>query len=243
MITAETRHLLESLGGHKITTRHLDDVYYDTVDNALMRKDHWLRKRDGVWELKYRHQHTEKLLSSDQYTEKLPSSDQYTEKTDGNHILEHLENEFQRWSSCNTAKEMLTMTTVTMDTILECGKLLPIVEVKCARESYVIKQECSGSMKVEGCEMGDSCGEVKVDLDECILCDVGEEKRYEVGEVEMMVASPDMVHIASQRCQDLAQKLGGCVSATPGGKVSFSLQITNPPLWQSLIDASLIRKP
>lgn len=43
-------------------------------------------------------------------------------------------------------------------------------------------------------------------------------------------------------CSMYNNNTGGCVSATPGGKVSFSLQITNPPLWQSLIDASLIRK-
>ena len=31
----------------------LVDKYYDTCEYALLKKDHWLRQRNGDWELKY----------------------------------------------------------------------------------------------------------------------------------------------------------------------------------------------
>ena len=54
IITSETREQLRTLGAQKTATKSVCDVYCDTPDHSLMRNDHWLRKRDGKWELKYR---------------------------------------------------------------------------------------------------------------------------------------------------------------------------------------------
>ena len=220
LITAGTRRQLESLGGHRTATEHIHDVYYDTVEHSLMMRDHWLRQRDGRWELKYQHhttlqdtaQYTERLQDAEHYTERLQGADQYTEETDENLIFKHLEEEFRIQSQfSNNAEE--TRTSVTLETLLECSALVPVVKVNCVRESYVIRDGLREGVE-GGCETGDVGGEVRVDLDECVWCGGGggerRRRRYGVGEVEIMVASPDQVRTAAQRCRDLALKLGKC---------------------------------
>ena len=39
-------------GGKEPGTKRFTDVYYDTADCSLTRRDTWLRERDGAWELK-----------------------------------------------------------------------------------------------------------------------------------------------------------------------------------------------
>jgi len=43
---------IESLGGEKLGEKQFRDLYYDTPDYSLVRRDIWLRCRDGKWELK-----------------------------------------------------------------------------------------------------------------------------------------------------------------------------------------------
>ena len=45
---------IASLGGTTIGEKSFTDVYYDTADCALTRRDMWLRCRDDEWELKLR---------------------------------------------------------------------------------------------------------------------------------------------------------------------------------------------
>ena len=263
IITSETRHRLSALGAHRATTRNVLDVYYDTPQNMLMRDDHWLRKRNGNWELKYRltpsavvaegrgevgregvrlskqrdyhsrGDETELERAKSNKPSQLPSSlsppqtqqtDQYIEEEDTVNILAHLEKVFQLLtrSVITDAVQSSPMATVTMDTLLECGPLVPIVEIEFVRECYIIKEnsgDSGDSRKVGdrgGCE-GDSGGkweEVKVDLDKCTYAGRGggEGREYGVGEVEIMVASSDEAEGAAQRCRELAQQLGKCRS-------------------------------
>ena len=127
----------------------------------------------------------------------LQDTDHYTEETDESSILAHLEERF-RIKSKNA--EMKDSAIVAMDTLVECGVLVPIVEVKCVRESYVIRE--SG----EGVRVGCGWEEVRVDLDECVCGESGEV--YGVGEVEIMVSSSALVGVAADRCRSLALQLG-----------------------------------
>ena len=43
---------VEAQGGKELGTKRFTDVYYDTADCSLTRRDTWLRERDGAWELK-----------------------------------------------------------------------------------------------------------------------------------------------------------------------------------------------
>lgn len=247
MITPETRPCLATLGGQRTTTKTVRDVYFDTLQHSLMRNDHWLRKRDGVWELKHRcslsvagredrargspldrrgdfHRNEKNDLEEGEIVS-LPTSceapsqgtDQYREETDSSHILTHLETVFQIRSK-NIAMDTGSgaMATVTMDTLLECSTLIPIVEVNFVRECYVIKEGFAVKVEIGGGyeeEDGESCEgggggrwkEVMVDLDEC---ECGGGGRYGVGEVEIMVASSDQAQSAAQRCRDIALQLG-----------------------------------
>ena len=217
--TAHTRSRLVSLGSRMVGRRQLHDVYYDTAGQDMMRADHWLRKRGGRWELKCRHrfdvrerisiggesvrtQHEEEssvLQDTQSGTDLvLQDIDQYTEENDELFILKHLEEVFQVKTKCG---DVSTLTTVTMDTLVECGALVPIVEVKCVRECYVVRETGDGVR-------GGGWEEVKIDLDECVCGEGEEERRYGVGEVEITVLSQALVQSAAQRCRDLAIQLG-----------------------------------
>jgi len=43
---------VEELGGKRVSEASFTDVYFDTPDCALTRRDIWLRRRDDEWELK-----------------------------------------------------------------------------------------------------------------------------------------------------------------------------------------------
>ena len=116
---------------------------------------------------------------------------------------------------------------VTMDTLLEGGALVPVVEIESVRESYILRGDgwkgggggglrrggegregCSrdvgrvGSGGEVGGEVGRAgCeGEVRVDLDDC-------PGKYGVGEVEIMVHSAGHIQPAAKRCRAIAAHL------------------------------------
>ena len=45
--------LAHGFAREKVYDEVLVDKYYDTCEYALLKKDHWLRQRNGDWELKY----------------------------------------------------------------------------------------------------------------------------------------------------------------------------------------------
>lgn len=201
LLIPDTRNRLSSLGAHLTVKKHLHDVYYDTADHEMIMRDFWLRRREGRWELKWRDLHEEEgggsvaILPEDRGV--LCATDQYKEEDEEGSILDHLEKIFRLRTR---ATNLTSSTAVTMDTVLECGVLVEVVEVNCIRESYLMRGGGSGEWT-----------EVKVDLDECELKGEGGEGgggRYGVGEVEIIVSSPTVVEPAALRCRDLAALLG-----------------------------------
>ena len=236
LLTQDTRDRLSSLGGILTARKHLHDTYYDTGEHLLVQQDHWLRKRNGHWELKCHHhlhseqeedsvsksecrnpedkyvlqdtndsesilQDTDKSVLQDTNGRKgvLKETDQYREETNEDSILAHLDEVFRIRTKTMGMSKVTPGAIISMDTLLECGVLVPLVEVSCVRECYVLR---GGEMTGE---KGVGCEEVKVDLDECVC---GEEGRYGVGEVEIMVSSPSDVESAADKCRDLALQLG-----------------------------------
>ncbi|CAI8032888.1 Thiamine-triphosphatase [Geodia barretti] len=166
----------------------------------------------------------------------LKHTDHYREETNEHLILAHLEEVFQIRTK---TMEMKPGVVVTMDTLLECGILVPLVEVRCVRECYIVRIP----RNLEGVgEKGGECEEVRVDLDEC-ECGEGGGGTYGVGEVEIMVSSLTDVEPAAQKCRDLALQLGDCPSLPPGGKVPFCLKRSKPQLWETLLGNGVLRRP
>ncbi|XP_064466948.1 thiamine-triphosphatase-like [Ornithodoros turicata] len=56
IVPADIHVRLENVGAIPISEKEFTDVYYDTLDHTLCKRDHWLRKRSEYdrWELKYR---------------------------------------------------------------------------------------------------------------------------------------------------------------------------------------------
>ena len=52
-IGPETRSKLTDLGAKLTQKEEFTDIYYDTSAHKLMTSSHWLRQRNGVWQLKY----------------------------------------------------------------------------------------------------------------------------------------------------------------------------------------------
>lgn len=49
----ETRSKLTALGAKLTLREEFTDIYYDTPAHQLMTSSHWLRQRNGEWQLKY----------------------------------------------------------------------------------------------------------------------------------------------------------------------------------------------
>ena len=49
----ETRQKLTELGAELKLKEEFTDIYFDTAAYQLMTSSHWLRQRDGMWQLKY----------------------------------------------------------------------------------------------------------------------------------------------------------------------------------------------
>ena len=49
---AQLRARIEQNGGALLGEKSFTDIYYDTAECSLTRRDMWLRSRDGAWELK-----------------------------------------------------------------------------------------------------------------------------------------------------------------------------------------------
>ena len=52
-IGPETRSKLTALGARLTQREEFTDIYYDTDAHQLMTSSHWLRQRNGEWQLKY----------------------------------------------------------------------------------------------------------------------------------------------------------------------------------------------
>lgn len=52
-IGPQTRPKLIALGAEQTSRLEFTDTYFDRADHQLMKADHWLRKRNGTWQLKH----------------------------------------------------------------------------------------------------------------------------------------------------------------------------------------------
>lgn len=147
MIEVERKFLLTSHILEKVKQESLEkyppkvvllDVYYDTVTNALMSHDMWLRKRNNIWQLKSRVDGSAKHCETTQYLES-------ENKDEILSIITPLLSEGRN--------------TLGLSELVDCGTLLVIMELTSSRQSFHIGHL---TVDVDQTDFGFDVGEIEV---------------------------------------------------------------------------------
>jgi len=181
LFTDERTTEVLSRAGAKVTgERKFTDMYYDTKDFGLTLADHWLRRRDDCWQLKYPARDrnipdcpTASFLISTLYREAETDSD----------ILSSL------FALCtNTQKApSLNFKSCKLDEL--------------SIESFIEENQCFVFAEITTKRLSYDLDGVRIDLD---VTNTG----YRVGELEVMVRSTSDIDWARSKINDLAAKIG-----------------------------------
>ena len=173
-----TREKLTSLGAAPHSKEEFTDIYYDTADLKLMTSYHYLRRRNGQWQLKYAVINSEASWSGAGTTERQHSGIECNyELEDVPAIITQLRNVV-----------VIDKGTKMLSHLIEEEMLLPVAEYSTMREKWVWPDK----------RMGDS---VSIELDEASF-------NYALGSVEVMVGVAEEVPAAESIARDIAGKIG-----------------------------------
>ena len=148
-IGPETRPRLTELGAKQTLREEFRDVYFETVDCKLMTSDHWLRKRDGKWQLKYPVLNTEALD-----TEQSSRTERYYELEDAPAIITQLRYVI-------AIEEAIS----SLDCLVEEKVLQPVAEFSTVREGWAWPDRRMGervSIELDEASFNYSVGSVEV---------------------------------------------------------------------------------
>lgn len=123
-IGPETRAKLTDLGAKQNSKEEFTDVYFDTADIRLMTSAHWLRKRDGRWQLKH-------SVRSNLPNVGILDREQLS-RTECNYELEEDGAIARQLRSVGVVKDE----TDSLDQLAEVGVLLPVAEFSTIREGW-----------------------------------------------------------------------------------------------------------
>ncbi len=183
----DTEPRLQTLGGRLVQRYSFHDVYMDTLDYRLTSNDHWLRQRDGQWQLKCPPATGVAPLSQ--------ATSQYSEWQDDMSILQHVLPLLQdstnplAETAAKSPDDMQCCPSGNTDTspssiqeMLSSGKWCEIARFTTHRSSYTL-------------------GDFSIDLDSA---DFG----LQVGEIETLVSHESQIAEAIVEIDKLANKLG-----------------------------------
>ena len=123
-ICPETRAKLTALGAKQNSKEEFTDVYYDTADSRLMTSAHWLRKRDGRWQLKH-------SVRGDMTSVGILDREQLA-RTECNYELEEDAAILMQLRTAGVVKDE----TESLDRLVEVGMLQPMAEFSTIREGW-----------------------------------------------------------------------------------------------------------
>ena len=182
-ITPLTKQKLAALGAERKGSCQFTDIYFDTSSHVLMLEDHWLRKRDGKWQLKY---------TTGGQMGQTAGSDVYNELDTQDKILEHL-----RTPSAGNFHGLIQNSPQTLDQLITGGILIPVVEFSTTRETYTYRDTETGMV-------------VCIDLDRASFgYAVGEVEMMVEGEEEVALAKEKTKAIAIQLGKELLASFPG----------------------------------
>ena len=177
-IGTETRKKLTELGAKLTKREEFTDVYYDTTDYKLMTSAHYVRQRNGNWQLKYavkdRAPHHGGAAALDRVQSRIECN---YELEDEPAIIAQLRNVL-----------VIDEDTRLLSQLVEKGALLPVAEFSTQREGWAWPDK----------RMGDH---VSIELDEASF-------NYAIGSVEVMVGVAGEVPTAESTARDIAGKIG-----------------------------------
>ena len=148
-IGPETRPRLTALGAKQTLREEFRDVYFETVDCKLMTSDHWLRKRDGKWQLKHPVLNTEALD-----TEQFSRTERYYELEDAPAIITQLRNVIA-----------IDEAILSLDCLVEEKVLQPVADFSTFREGWAWPDRRMGervSIELDEASFNYSVGSVEV---------------------------------------------------------------------------------
>ena len=172
---------LQGQGAKLLKECSFTDVYYDTTDYRLTRNDHWLRKRNGQWQLK----------CPPEVRRRDTPSTQYVEYDNEETILKTLQVPLDKeLSLAASGLPSVTDTSSAISTSL-CSNLQGLVE-KASLNEFAQYTTHRKTYVLDG---------FTIDLD---LTDFG----FQVGEIEVVVADESRITEALHQIDELAVKLG-----------------------------------
>ena len=157
-VNSETRDKLVAIGAVRKGFHSFKDVYYDTPVHSLTFQDYWLRKRNGVWQLK----------SPLKSHPSKPLTDQYKETETEDEILKLLQ-----------ASEILSEEAPSLDQLVIDRGLSPIAEFTTTRETWLLedpREEGMSGMNVvlDSTNSGYEIGEAEVMVESTALVPTAE---------------------------------------------------------------------
>lgn len=224
---AEIMGKLQDIGAKCIGQQQFRDQYFDSPDFILTLKDFWLRRREGLWELKSPavsgttpDNDTETLCTRYREITSLPLIQSEVSRIIREHTAEGSEaNSSQREQIDKVTENEDTEICSADDTKwLNDLNLVCFAEFKTERCSYTLEREA---------------GAVRVDLDQADF-------RYCVGEIEVLVPEGGDMNAALQRITGIAVELGLSCEKKVKGKMDVYLQRYRPEHYAKLLSAHIL---
>ena len=179
-IDAETRPKLTELGAKLTSREEFTDVYYDTAECKLMTSAHYLRQRDGTWQLK----HAVVMDRESPHHGGAAPLDSVHSRTECNYEIENDPAIITQLRNVVTIDDE----TILLSQLVEKQVLLPVAEFSTQREGWAWPDK----------KMGDH---VSIELDEASF-------DYSIGSVEVIVGVAEEVPAAESIARDIAGKIG-----------------------------------
>ncbi|TRY55768.1 hypothetical protein DNTS_008484 [Danionella cerebrum] len=219
---AEIMGKLQDIGARRIGLVQFGDQYFDSPDLLLTLQDFWLRRREGLWELKCptvsvspAGNAAQNLCSRYREINSLPMI-----QSEVRRVLSQCSAEGSRSHSSpmkQTENKITGMSLEDAEWLNEFG-LTCFAEFRTERCSYLLEKED---------------GPVRVDLDQA---DFG----YCVGEMEILVPEGGDVNAALQRITSTAEQLGLSSEERVKGKMDVYLERFHPEHYIKLLHAHVL---
>ncbi|XP_067833094.1 thiamine-triphosphatase [Heptranchias perlo] len=212
-VREDTEERLRAMGAACRGTSSFRDCYFDTEDHRLTAADHWLRTRDGRWQLKTPAGGSGRVGP--------PGTTRYRETESEADIValllplllpERLPLRERGWQEEEEEGEGSGR----VEELVGAVPLQVFASILTERKVYEV-----------------AAGGLRVDLDRASF-------GYQVGEIEVMVGGEDEIPAALSRIQELASKLGLEDAERQPGKMHMYLQRYCPFLFQKLLDAHVL---